>query len=112
MSRAIGERRAKELILSAKPFTVEQAKDWGLVNEIFPPTELVAQALKTAQQIAANAPVAVRQAKQAIHRGLGMSLDDGLAFEIEAYHCTIPTQDREEGILAFHEQRAPRFSGH
>jgi enoyl-CoA hydratase len=55
--------------------------------------------------------VAVRQAKQAIHRGMQMSLWDGLAFEIEAYNRLVPTEDRREGVLAFNERRKPIFRG-
>ena len=73
--------------------------------------QLLAESLLTAQAIAANAPVAVRQARQAIHRGLQMSIADGLAFEIEAYHRTIPTNDRREGVRAFVEKRKPEFKG-
>ena len=54
---------------------------------------------------------AVRQAKQSIHRGLQMSLRDGLTFEIEAYNRTVPTEDRREGVLAFNEKRKPKFEG-
>ena len=68
-------------------------------------------ALETAKQIAANAPIAVRQAKQAIHKGLQMGLMDGLSFEIEAYNRTVPTEDREEGVAAFNEKRSPKFKG-
>jgi enoyl-CoA hydratase/carnithine racemase len=53
----------------------------------------------------------VRQAKQAISRGMNMSLWDGLAMEIEAYYRTVPTEDRREGIASFNEKRAPRFTG-
>ena len=68
-------------------------------------------ALETAKKISANAPIAVRQAKQAIHKGLQMGLMDGLAFEIEAYNRTVPTDDRKEGIAAFNEKRPARFEG-
>ena len=111
LSRAIGERRAKEVILSGKPFTASQAAEWGLVNAVFPPEELMPAAIETASRIAANAPIAVRQAKQAIHRGQQMSLRDGLAFEIEAYNRTVPTEDRREGVAAFNEKRKPAFKG-
>jgi enoyl-CoA hydratase/carnithine racemase len=67
--------------------------------------------LTIARRIAANGPIAVRQAKQAIHRGLQMSLPDGLAFEIEAYNRLVPTADRREGVLAFNEKRKPVFRG-
>ncbi len=110
-ARAVGERRAKELILSARRFSATEACDWGLVNAVYSSAELMPAALETAQRIAANAPVAVRQAKQAIQRGLQMSLADGLAFEIEAYNRTVPTADRREGVRAFNEKRRPEFEG-
>ena len=81
------------------------------MNEVFAAEELMSRTLKTAQAIAANAPIAVKQARQAIHRGLQMSLADGLAFEIEAYHRTIPTRDRREGVSAFVGKRSPEFKG-
>jgi enoyl-CoA hydratase len=111
LARSMGERRAKELILSAKPFSAEEARQWGLVNEVFPQDELLGAALSTAKVIAANAPVAVKQAKQAIHKGMQMSINDGLSFEIEAYNRTVPTADRREGVLAFNEKRQPKFTG-
>jgi enoyl-CoA hydratase/carnithine racemase len=111
LSRAIGERRAKELILASKPFSAQEALAWGLVNAVFPREQLMVETLAIAERIAGNAPIAVRQAKQAIHRGLQMSLNDGLAFEIEAYNRTVPTEDRREGVLAFNEKRKPEFKG-
>ena len=111
LSRAIGERRAKELILTARPFSAQEALSWGLANRVLPGPELLPAALETARAIAANAPLSVRQAKQSIHRGLQMSLSDGLAFEIEAYNRLVPTSDRMEGIRAFNEKRPPRFTG-
>lgn len=111
LARALGERRAKELIISARPFSATEAMQWGLVNAVFAEDQLLAETLKTAEAIAANAPVAVRQARLAIHRGLQMSIADGLALEIEAYHRTVPTDDRHEGVRAFVEKRTPHFKG-
>ncbi|MFG1374291.1 enoyl-CoA hydratase-related protein [Xanthobacter oligotrophicus] len=111
LPRAIGERRAKELILTGRPFSAQEAEAWGLVNACFPAAELLPAARATAATIAANAPISARQAKAAIHRGLQMSLADGLAFEIEAYNRMVPTEDRREGVLAFNEKRRPRFAG-
>ena len=65
---------------------------------------------RTAETIAANAPIAVRQAKLAIGRGGGMGVSDGLAMEIEAYNRTIPTEDRREGVAAFNEKTPARVS--
>ena len=111
LARAVGERRAKELILSGLPFTAEQAGAWGLVNRVVEPAELLEATIAIARRIAGNGPTAVRQAKQAIHRGLQMSLWDGLAFEIEAYNRLVPTEDRREGVAAFNERRKPVFRG-
>jgi enoyl-CoA hydratase/carnithine racemase len=111
LARAVGERHAKELILSGLPFTAREAEAWGLVNRVVEPAELLETALGIAQRIAANGPLAVRQAKQAIHRGLQMSVWDGLTFEIEAYNRLVPTDDRHEGVLAFNERRQPVFRG-
>lgn len=111
LARAIGERRTKEVILSGQPFGADDALAWGLVNAILPKDQLLDKALAMAERIASNAPIAVRQAKQAIHRGLQMSLADGLAFEIEAYNRTVPTEDRREGVRAFNEKRKPAFQG-
>ena len=111
LPRAVGERRAKELILSARRFSAGEALSWGLVNAVYAPEQLLDEALQVAGRIAANAPIAVRQAKQAIHRGLQMSLADGLGFEIEAYNRTVPTDDRVEGVKAFNQKRTPEFKG-
>ena len=111
LSRAVGERRAKELILSGLPFTAQEAEAWGLVNRVVEPENLLETTLGIARRIAANGPISVRQAKQAIHRGLQMSVGDGLAFEIEAYNRLVGTEDRREGVLAFNERRKPVFRG-
>ena len=111
LPRAVGERRAKELILSGRPFSAEDAHAWGLVNRLCAPEALMAEALEMAGAIAANAPLSVRNAKKSIHQGLGMTLADGMLFEIEAYNRLVGTEDRHEGIRSFNEKRKPRFNG-
>lgn len=111
LPRALGERRAKELILTGRPFTAQQAESWGFVNRVLPLPDLLPESRDTAAAIARNAPIATRQAKLSIHRGLQMSLRDGLALEIEAYARMVPTQDRHEGVRAFNDKRPPRFQG-
>ena len=111
LPRALGERRAKELVLTGRAFTAAEAFEWGMVNRICEPAELVTAALETARAICANAPVSVRQAKKAIHYGLNVDLRTGLAFEIESYNRTVVTEDRLEGVRAFGEKRKPRFQG-
>jgi enoyl-CoA hydratase/carnithine racemase len=111
LPRAVGERRAKEIILTAKPFSAQQAAEWGLVNRICEPGELMNAALETARIIAGNAPLSVRQAKKSIHFGLQMELKTAYRFEVEAYNHLIETEDRYEGIRAFNEKRKPVFKG-
>ena len=111
LPRAVGERRAKELILSARPFSAEEGLGWGLVNRVCAPERVVTEALETAQAIADNAPLSVRQAKKSIHYGLQMDLLTGGRFEIEAYNRLVGTQDRHEGVRAFNEKRKPVFRG-
>lgn len=111
VSRALGERRAKELILTGRPFSATEAMQWGLVNAVHAGDALLNEATRLAELIAANAPLAVRQAKQAISRGVGMSLSDGMAFEIEAYNRLVATEDRIEGVEAFNQKRRPLFKG-
>ncbi|MBL8704354.1 MAG: enoyl-CoA hydratase/isomerase family protein [Rhodospirillales bacterium] len=111
LARAVGERRAKEIVLTGRPFTAEEGFAWGAVNRLCEPGTVVDEALATAAAIAGNAPVSVRQAKKAIHAGLQMSLADGMDFEVEAYNRTVPTADRREGIGAFNEKRKPSFKG-
>jgi enoyl-CoA hydratase/carnithine racemase len=111
LPRACGVRLAKEIILTAEPFTAEQAFEWGIVNKLCEDEALMTDALATARKIAANAPLAVRQAKKAIGMATELDLKTGYAFEIEAYNRLVPTRDRLEGVRAFNEKRKPDFKG-
>ncbi|TFZ04405.1 enoyl-CoA hydratase/isomerase family protein [Ramlibacter rhizophilus] len=111
LARAVGERRAKELILRAQAFDAEQALGWGLVNHLSEPGRVLQDALAAAREIAANGPLAVRQAKKSIHFGLQGDLRTGCRFEIEAYNRLVSSEDRHEGVRAFNEKRTPQFKG-
>ncbi|MDQ2801851.1 MAG: enoyl-CoA hydratase-related protein [Pseudomonadota bacterium] len=111
LPRAVGARRAKEIMLTGRPFSVQDAFAWGMVNRVCKPDTLRAETLETAAVIAANAPISTRQVKQSINRGLDMDLANGMLFEIEAYNRMVPTEDRREGIRAFNEKRKPVFQG-
>ncbi len=111
LPRAVGDRRAKEILLTGKPFTSEQAIQWGLANEVFARGDVLSSAIATAQTIAANAPLSVRQIKKSVRYGGQMELRTAFRFEIEAYNHLIDTQDRVEGVLAFNEKRKPVFQG-
>jgi enoyl-CoA hydratase/carnithine racemase len=111
LPRAVGERRAKELILTGRPFSAREAYEWGMLNRVCAPEKLLDEAIETGRRIAENAPISVRQAKHAIHFGMQMDLHSGMMFEIEAYNRMVPTEDRREGVRAFNEKRKPQFKG-
>jgi enoyl-CoA hydratase/carnithine racemase len=111
LPRVVGERRAKELILAARPFSAEEALTWGVVNKLCEPGKLLEEALEAARRIASQAPLSVAQARRAIRDGLDMDLASGLQLEIEAYNRLIATEDRKEGLRAFNEKRKPTFKG-
>jgi enoyl-CoA hydratase/carnithine racemase len=111
LARAVGERRAKELILRAQAFEAEQGVAWGLVNHLSEPGHVLQDALVAANEIARNGPLAVRQAKKSIHYGLQGDLLTGCRFEIEAYNRLVSSEDRHEGVRAFNEKRTPDFKG-
>jgi enoyl-CoA hydratase/carnithine racemase len=111
MPRAVGERRAKEVILTGLPFTARDALEWGMVNRVCAPDKLLEEAIATGRRIADNAPISVRQAKHSIHFGMQMDLHSGMMFEIEAYNRMVPSDDRREGVRAFNEKRKPQFKG-
>ena len=111
LPRAVGLRRANEILLTGRPFSAEDGYEWGLVNRLCEAGAVVKEALETAAAIAANAPISIRQAKRSMHYGVNMSLADGMLFEIEAYNRMVPTEDRREGIASFNEKRKPIFKG-
>ncbi len=111
LPRIVGERRAKELILSARAFSAPDALEWGIVNALSEPGQVLADTLAIAQRIADNAPLSVRQAKHSIHYGLQMDLRSGMMFEIEAYQRMVGSEDRLEGVRAFNERRKPQWKG-
>ena len=111
LPRAIGIRRAKELIYTGNTFSAQDAYEWGLVNKLCCPNELFSETLVTAKIIAANAPISILKAKNAIEKGSGVSLLQGLDIEADEYKSTVVTNDRLEGIAAFNERRKAYFKG-
>jgi len=107
----VGDRRAKEILMTGTPFDAAQALAWGVVNQTFEGGQVLEQALETAKKIAGNAPLSVRQVKKSVRYGGQMELRTAYRFEIEAYNHLVDTQDRLEGVLAFNEKRKPVFQG-
>jgi enoyl-CoA hydratase/carnithine racemase len=111
LPRLIGLGQAKKLIYTASPITAEDALSIGLVEEIADTEPVFETALQMAKKIAANGPIALKQAKTAINNGMQTSLSTGLNIEHLAYKETIPTKDRLEGLQAFREKRKPAYKG-
>ncbi len=111
LQRAVGLRRAKQLMFTGETFTAKQASEWGLINEVTTAKALLETAIETANRIAANAPIAVRYCKKAVLASLEQGPIDGYHTEIEAYNRLLNTHDLEEGISAFNEKRSPEFTG-
>jgi len=109
--RAVGERRAKEIIMTGKPISAQQAYEWGVLNAVCEPQELMPKVLETARIIAGNAPLSVRQIKKSVRFGMQMELKTAYRFEVEAYNHLVETEDRYEGVKAFNEKRKPVFKG-
>jgi enoyl-CoA hydratase len=111
LPRAIGERKAKEILMTGAPFDAGRALDWGLVNQLHEPADVLARAVETATVIAGNAPLSVRQVKKSVRYGGQMELRTAFRFEVEAYNHLVETEDRVEGVKAFNEKRRPQFKG-
>jgi enoyl-CoA hydratase len=110
LPRAVGGRRAKELILTGRPFSADQALEWGVLNQVCEPGA-DGRGDGDGRSIAGNAPLSVRQAKKSIQAGLQVDLHAGLKIEIEAYNHLVPTEDRREGIRALSRNASPYFTG-
>jgi enoyl-CoA hydratase len=109
LSRLIGPNKAKELIFSGKILTAQQAREWGIVNQVFPAEELSARVMEIAQLIAHNGMIAVASAKDAIVNGLNMNKEDGLRYESSLFATLFTTEDQKEGMQAFIAKRKPEF---
>jgi enoyl-CoA hydratase/carnithine racemase len=98
-----------ELVMTAQPISAQRAYDIGFVNKVVPAEDLMAEALTLAQQIAENAPLAVRYFKELAYRGLNMSTQDISALAYHMYDQLLQTEDSKEGPRAFAEKRKPQW---
>lgn len=111
LPRACGLKRAKELTFTGQAFTAKEAFEWGIINKVCEPSQLLPEVLATANKICANAPLAIQQVKKSLNKSQQINIKLGFEFELKAYNRLLPTRDREEGIQAFNEKRKPEFIG-
>ncbi len=111
LARLVGRGKAQELILTGDMIDAAEAHRIGLVNRVVPPEELLPQTEALAGTILSRGPLAVRYALEAIHRGLVMPPEEGLAFEATLFSLLCSSEDMKEGTRAFLEKRKPLFKG-
>lgn len=109
LTRKLGTSKAKELIFTGKRIDAAEAAALGLVAEVVPAGELSDATQKLAGEISQASPVAVRAAKRCIDGALGLSIEDGIELENEAWKKVIASEDRLEGIAAFNEKRGAEW---
>jgi enoyl-CoA hydratase len=111
LPRIVGRGKAMEMVLTAELLDAQEAQRIGLVHRVVEPDEVIPQAEKLATEIVSKAPIALRYAKEAIHKGMDLTLEQGLRLECDLYMLLQTTQDRIEGVKAFLEKRHPQFKG-
>jgi enoyl-CoA hydratase/3-hydroxyacyl-CoA dehydrogenase len=111
LPRMVGRWKAKELILTARQLSAREAKEIGMVNEVYPADRLLEEAQKMARKIASHGPVAVKLAKHVVNRGSEIDLDTALNYEVESVSLCFASEDRVEGLQAFIDRRKPDFQG-
>jgi len=111
LPRLVGKGKALEMILTAEPIDAAEAYRIGLVSKVVPPGELLQEVEEIAKRILSCGPIALRYCKEAVNKGLDLTLEQGLRLEADLYFLIQTTADRMEGIKAFLEKRSPQFEG-
>ena len=111
LPRIVGRGKAMEMILIAETIDAQEAYRIGLVNRVVPREELLHEAEEMATRMASRGPIALRYAKEAVLKGLDLTLEQGLRLEGDLYFLLQTTEDIAEGIRSFLERRTPQFKG-
>jgi enoyl-CoA hydratase/carnithine racemase len=111
LPRIIGRGKALELLLTGITITAAEALEIGLISKIFSPNDLTSEAAKLAEVVATKGPIALRYLKEAVLKGIDMTLEQGLKLEADLYFLLHTTSDRTEGIKSFLEKHQPKYKG-
>src|ERR671920_764794 len=111
LSRAVGQKKSMEMLLTGEFVSAEEALAEGLVNKVVPAEELDAEARKLAEKIAEASPLVVGVGKQAFYRQLEMSTEQAYAYTREVMSFNATFADAQEGMCAFLEKRTPKWKG-
>jgi enoyl-CoA hydratase len=109
LTRAIGKSKAMEMILTGRMMDAEEAERANLVARIVPTEQVVAEAVKLGERIAALSGPAVAVAKEAVNRAFESTLSEGIRFERRVFQALFATEDQKEGMAAFAAKRKPAF---
>lgn len=110
LPRAIGKYKAADMILTGRQMGAEEAERSGLVSRVVPAGDLLAEAQQIAEAIASKSILASYAAKEALQAAQEMPLSEGLRFERQAFAASFATADQKEGMRAFSEKRAAKFT--
>ena len=111
LARLVGRGNALQMILCPEIIDAGEAHRIGLVGRVVPAGELLKEAVATAREIAAKGPIALRYVREAVYKGMDLTLAQGLRLEADLYFLLHTTRDRTEGVTAFREKRIPHFTG-
>lgn len=111
LARLVGAKRAMLLLMTGRMFSAAEARATGVISDMAPTGAALPRAIEIAREIAAMAPIAVRQIKEIVNAGLNAPLDSALAMEAKALQLLFATRDQKEGMRAFLEKRKPQFEG-
>jgi enoyl-CoA hydratase/carnithine racemase len=111
LPRLIGKGKSLEMILSGEIIDAGEALNIGLISQVVPQKELMEKTMAFASGMAGKAPIAMRYVKEAVNKGMDLTLDQGVRLEADLYFLIHTTADRTEGIKAFQEKKKPQFKG-